>query len=149
MGAGNTLLFFLTARWSSPIDFSHETMEGARARAEGIREIFRNPSEPAPAGALGALRGDARRRLQHARRARARTRVARPRPRAACARRLRARLARRDDQAPAELDELARRRQQAREDRDFAGADRLRAEIEAAGWEVRDDPDGYRLVPKQ
>ena len=46
-----TLLFFLTARWSSPIDFSNETMEGARARAEGIREIFRNPSEPAPAGA--------------------------------------------------------------------------------------------------
>ena len=44
-------LFFLTARWSSPIDFSEETMEGARARAEGIREIFRNPSEPAPADA--------------------------------------------------------------------------------------------------
>src|SRR6187455_2415059 len=45
------LLFFLTARWSSPIDFSRETMEGARARAEGLREVFRNPSEPAPEGA--------------------------------------------------------------------------------------------------
>ena len=26
-------------------------------------------------------------------------------------------------------------------------ADRLRDEIEAAGWEVRDEADGYRLVP--
>ena len=25
----------------------------------------------------------------------------------------------------------------------------LRAEIEAAGWEVRDDPGGYRLVPRR
>ena len=29
------------------------------------------------------------------------------------------------------------------------GAARTAHEIEAAGWEVRDDPDGYRLVPKQ
>ena len=26
-------------------------------------------------------------------------------------------------------------------------SDRLRAAIAAEGWEVRDDPDGYRLVP--
>ena len=31
---------------------------------------------------------------------------------------------------------------------DFAEADRLRAEIDAAGWEVRDEPGGFRLVPK-
>src|SRR5215212_3690896 len=37
-GPETTLVFFLTARWSSPIDFSEETMAAARARADGIRE---------------------------------------------------------------------------------------------------------------
>jgi cysteinyl-tRNA synthetase len=36
----------------------------------------------------------------------------------------------------------------ARAAREFETADRLRAEIEAAGWEVRDEAGGYRLVPK-
>ena len=44
--------------------------------------------------------------------------------------------------------ELATKRQEAREAGDFAEADRLRAEIEAAGWEVRDESGGFRLVPK-
>ncbi|HVM68333.1 MAG TPA: hypothetical protein VM204_00675, partial [Gaiellaceae bacterium] len=51
-------------------------------------------------------------------------------------------------EAPAELHELARLRQEARTARDWAEADRLRDELAAAGWEVRDDPDGYRLVPR-
>jgi cysteinyl-tRNA synthetase len=51
-------------------------------------------------------------------------------------------------EAPAAVHELARGRQEARAAKDFAKADDLRAEIEAAGWDVRDDPDGYRLVPK-
>ena len=34
----------------------------------------------------------------------------------------------------------------ARAARDFELADRLRAEIEAAGWEMRDEPGGYTLV---
>jgi cysteinyl-tRNA synthetase len=42
--------------------------------------------------------------------------------------------------------ELAERRQQARASRDFEEADRLRAELEAAGWEARDEAGGYRLV---
>ena len=33
-------------------------------------------------------------------------------------------------------------------ERDFGEADRLRAEIESAGWIVRDGDDGFRLVPK-
>ena len=48
---------------------------------------------------------------------------------------------------PAELLELARRRDEARAGRDFATADRLRDEIRAAGWEVRDGPSGPELVP--
>jgi cysteinyl-tRNA synthetase len=51
------------------------------------------------------------------------------------------------DEAPEELMELARRREQARADRDFATADKLRDEIRAAGWEVRDGPQGPELVP--
>jgi cysteinyl-tRNA synthetase len=50
--------------------------------------------------------------------------------------------------APPEVVELAERRQHARSERDFAEADRLREEIEAAGWVARDDSGGYRLVPK-
>ena len=30
---------------------------------------------------------------------------------------------------------------------DFAEADRLRDEVRAAGWEIRDGPDGPELVP--
>jgi cysteinyl-tRNA synthetase len=50
--------------------------------------------------------------------------------------------------APAAVADLAKRRQQARAERDFDEADRLRAEIESAGWIVRDVDDGFRLVPK-
>ena len=55
------------------------------------------------------------------------------------------------DEAPAELDELAQRRADARSGGDYSEADRLRQEIEAQGWEVRDvaGDSGYRLVPKR
>jgi cysteinyl-tRNA synthetase len=56
-------------------------------------------------------------------------------------------LAQRAD-APAEIVELAERRRAARAARRFDEADRLRNEIEAAGWEARDVADGYQLVPK-
>jgi cysteinyl-tRNA synthetase len=52
-----------------------------------------------------------------------------------------------EDEAPPEVVELARRRQAARAERDFALADRLRDEIAAAGYEVRDGPDGFELTP--
>jgi cysteinyl-tRNA synthetase len=50
------------------------------------------------------------------------------------------------DEAPEELRELLRRREEARAAKDFAEADRLRDEISAAGWEVRDGPAGPELV---
>jgi len=53
--------------------------------------------------------------------------------------------------APAEVVDLARRRAEARQRKDFAEADRLRVEIEAAGWEARDvdaEP-GFQLFPKR
>src|SRR5687768_9471533 len=124
-GPETTLLFFLTARWSSPIDFSEETMAGARARAEGLREVFRNPSEPAPGDAWDQFEAtldddfntpDAL-ALVHEWRDHELVR------RALEVFGLTS-LAREED-APTELHELARRRQQAREGRDFAEADRL------------------------
>jgi cysteinyl-tRNA synthetase len=50
-------------------------------------------------------------------------------------------------QAPAEVVELRDAREQARAARDYAEADRLREEIRAHGWEVRDGPDGPELLP--
>jgi cysteinyl-tRNA synthetase len=51
-------------------------------------------------------------------------------------------------EAPAAVRELAVRREEARAGRDFAAADRLREEIAAAGWEVRDGPTGFELLPQ-
>jgi cysteinyl-tRNA synthetase len=48
---------------------------------------------------------------------------------------------------PAEAVELAGRRAEARAGRDFAEADRLRDELRAMGWEVRDGPEGQELLP--
>ena len=49
-------------------------------------------------------------------------------------------------EAPAEIAALAELRVRAREAKDFAEADRLRDEIAAAGWEVRDVAGGFQLV---
>jgi cysteinyl-tRNA synthetase len=142
------LVFYLTAHWRSPIDFSDERMAEASARADSLREVFRNPSQPAPQGSwerfAAALEDDFNTpdalALMHEWRDHELLR------RALDVFGL-ASLAEAQE-APAELHGLARRRQEARAARDFAEADRLRAEIDAAGWEVRDEPDGYRLLPK-
>ncbi|UGS37905.1 cysteine--tRNA ligase [Capillimicrobium parvum] len=49
--------------------------------------------------------------------------------------------------APDHVVDLARRRQQARESRDFTLADVLRDEIAQNGWTVRDGPGGFELTP--
>ena len=49
--------------------------------------------------------------------------------------------------APAAVIELRDAREQARAARDYAEADRLREEIRAHGWEVRDGPNGPELLP--
>jgi cysteinyl-tRNA synthetase len=50
-------------------------------------------------------------------------------------------------QAPQAVLALAERREQARRERDFAAADRVREELAALGWEVRDGADGFELLP--
>jgi cysteinyl-tRNA synthetase len=49
------------------------------------------------------------------------------------------------DEAPAELLDLARQRDEARAARDFAAADALRDQIQSAGWLVEDTPAGTAL----
>jgi cysteinyl-tRNA synthetase len=41
--------------------------------------------------------------------------------------------------------DLARRRDQARAEKDWALADALRSELESAGWVVEDGPEGTRI----
>ena len=47
---------------------------------------------------------------------------------------------------PEEAVEMAGQRDAARRNKDWAEADRLRDELRAMGWEVRDGPDGPDLV---
>jgi cysteinyl-tRNA synthetase len=148
-GREATLVYFLTGHWHGPIDFSDEAMRAAVARAEGFREVFRNPSEPAPPDAwerfAEALEDDfntpAALAVMHEWRDHGLLR------RALALFGLESLSF--EEKAPAEIVELADRRQAAREQRDFNEADRLRAAIEDAGWEARDEPDGYRLVPRR
>jgi len=51
-----------------------------------------------------------------------------------------------EEDAPEELQRLAAEREEARAARDFERADRIRDELAGSGWEVRDTPDGARLV---
>ena len=147
-GAETLLTLFLGAHWRKPMDYSDEALAAARARAEGFREVFRNPSEPGGSwdDLVEALDDD----------------FNTPEALAVMHEWRDHELLRRaldlfglgslaeQAEAPPELHELARRRAEARGGGDFDEADRLRGEIEEAGWEVRDvgsDP-GYQLVPK-
>ncbi len=140
------LIYFLTGLWRKPIDFTPEAMEAAQARAERFRDVFRAPSEPAPEEAwerfAATLDDD----------------FNTPAALAVMHEWHDHELLRRalgifgleslaeQEEAPTEVVELAERRQAARQAGDFEEADRLRAELAAAGWEARDEPGGYRLV---
>jgi cysteinyl-tRNA synthetase len=140
------LVFFLTAHWRKPIDFGDDTLEQARAQLEGFRNVFRAPSEPV--GDWGAFEAALEDDFNT------------PEALAVLHGWRDHELLRRAfgifgldsigerDEAPAELVSLAEARAAAREGKDFTEADRLRGEIEASGWEVRDvaEAPGFRLV---
>jgi cysteinyl-tRNA synthetase len=148
-GRETTLTYFLTGHWHGPIDFSDEALAAARARAEGFREVFRNPGEPGEHEAwerfTAALDDDfntpAALAVMHEWRDHELLR------RALAVFGLES-LADQQE-APVAVVELAELRQRARAARDFEEADRLRAELEDAGWEARDEDGGYRLVPRR
>jgi cysteinyl-tRNA synthetase len=148
-GRETLLVFFLGAHWRKPVDYSNETVAQAAARAETLRNAFR--SGEAGAGETGwdefaaALEDDfdtpAALAVLHDWGSAGKLGL--------LERGLRVfgldSLAEREN-APAEIVDLAERRAQARQERDFATADRLRAELEAAGWEMRDSAAGFTLV---
>ena len=150
-GRETLLLYFMRGHWSKPIDFSDETMEQAAAEVETFRNYFvdlEDEPEEIESERLDEILADdfntpEALALLHEWRGRGRSAS------------LRwglelfglgsvAEVA----VAPPDLLELAERRREARERRSFDEADRLRAEIEARGWEVRDVESGYQLVPK-
>jgi len=147
-GAETLLILFLGAHWRKPMDFSEETVAAAAARADGFREVFRNPSQPAAPDAWkrfqGALDDDFNT-------PEALATMHEWRDHDLLRRALDlfglGSLAESKD-APEDLVELAERRRAARAAGEFDEADRLREQIDAAGWEVRDVENGFRLVPK-
>ena len=57
-------------------------------------------------------------------------------------------LAESEERADPEAEQLLAEREQARAERDFERADRIRDQLAERGWEVRDSPEGARLVPR-
>jgi cysteinyl-tRNA synthetase len=145
-GRETLLVFHLGGFWSKPVDFDDDVMQQAAARAESFREVFRNPHEPAPSGSWerfsAALEDDfstpAALAVMHEWRDHDLLR------RALGVFGLESLAV--EVEAPPEIVSLAEERQAARASRDFDEADRLRREIESAGWEARDEPAGFRLV---
>jgi cysteinyl-tRNA synthetase len=152
-GAETALLFFMTAHWRKPIDFSEETMTAARAQAETLANFLREA--PSAGGQLArdeltaVLEDDFNTpdalALFHDWRARGDAGSLRWGLELFGLGSLGA-----DVTAPDDVTALAQARAAARSARDWPEADRLRGEIEAAGWEVRDtaDPPFFRLVPR-
>jgi cysteinyl-tRNA synthetase len=148
------LLFFLGAHWRKPVEFGDDVLVQARAQADAFRNFFLDErpgdeeGETILAEELAAVLDDdfntpEALALFHAWRDREEWAS------------LRWGLGlfglgslAEVEAAPAEIAVLAEQRREARDAKDFAGADRLRDEIAAAGWEVRDvaEPPGYRLV---
>jgi cysteinyl-tRNA synthetase len=146
-GRETLLVYFLGGHWRKPLDFSDDALEQAAAQAESFRNVFRGESEPGgkwepfaaaldddfnTPEALAVMHGWRDEEL------------------------LRRGLEvfgleslAESESAPAELEKLARDRLEARARKDFDEGDRLRDAIEAAGWEVRDEAGGYRLVRKR
>jgi cysteinyl-tRNA synthetase len=144
------LVFFLSGHYRGPLDYSDEAMEAAQAQVESFRNAFRldRSGEEVPGweSFVETLEDDFNTpealALMHAWRAAGRLDLL---ERALAVFGLEA-LAEQAE-APREVVELASRRKGARERGEFDEADRLRKEVEAAGWEVRDRPDGFDLVP--
>ena len=140
------LMLLLSGQWRKPLDFNQGTLEQAAAQLETFRNVFRASSEPVgdwveleaaldddfnTPDALAVMHGwRDHELLRRAFGIFGLESIADA------------------EEAPPELAQLAERRREARDAKDFAGADRLRDEIAAAGWEVRDvaEAPGYRLV---
>jgi len=150
-GRETALLFLMTGHWRKPLEFSPETMAAAAAQVASLRNALRGDTRTAGDwDELAAVLDDdfntpAALAIFH--------RWAREGALDELRRGLEIfGLGSLGDtvEAPAEIVALAHARTEARALRDFAESDRLRDEIAAAGWEVRDTPGapgGFELVP--
>jgi cysteinyl-tRNA synthetase len=160
-GSEALVMYFCGGHYRQPLAFSEERLAEARARCEGIRDAVRRlPPGPTPpdaslasdffaaladdfntAAALGALFEWINER--HRRRDE-------PVGRADLVEMLSVlaleNLAEHGSEAGAEEQELLDEREAARRASNYAEADRIRDELRARGWEVRDGPAGPELV---
>jgi cysteinyl-tRNA synthetase len=163
VGREALLMYLIGGHYRQPLAFSQEALEQARANINRIREAGRRLSPGESPAELGHLRDRFFAALAHD--------FNTPQALAALNEWIRQASGSSDPapgdgqlremlgvlgleslldaaaQAPANLRELAAQRERARAARDFAAADRLREEIAAAGWEVRDGSRGFELIP--
>jgi cysteinyl-tRNA synthetase len=160
------LMWMVGAHYRKPVAYTEETLEDARRATARVREVVRRlDPDAAPAEDLDAL---AERFFDHladdfntaAARAVLFDWIAEANRRLDAGERLgpgrlgemlyalglERLLEPGDDEAPEEIRRLADRREEARAVRDFERADTLRDELAKEGWEVRDTPEGARLV---
>jgi cysteinyl-tRNA synthetase len=162
-GPEPTLLFFLTAHWRKPIDFSEETMDAAAAQLRSFANAFAEPARATAdaerewARLAAALDDDfntpdALGILHEWRAARHLDLLGRGLELFGIALSPSVVVYEEDGvvvrasgDVPPSLVSLVTDRHKARSERDFSRADELRGRIESAGWVLHDEPGGYRL----
>jgi cysteinyl-tRNA synthetase len=163
VGAATVLMYTVSGHYRQPLAFSQAALEQAQANVSRIREAGRRLSPGASPEELAPLRErffDALARDFNTPDAiaamnewiREATGSSHSAPGDSDLREMLAalgleRLLAPAAEPPAAVRGLAEQREQARGARDFAAADRLRGEITALGWEVRDVPGGFELLP--
>jgi cysteinyl-tRNA synthetase len=148
-GRETVLLFFLTAHWRSPIDFSEETMAAAQAQWRSFQQAVYEDRDPAPAvgwEAFEAALDDDFNTAQalavlHEWRAASQLELLQRGLHVFGLGFVRV-------PTPDDVSALVAEREAARAAKDFAASDDLRDRIAERGWVVQDTPAGSVLVPK-
>jgi cysteinyl-tRNA synthetase len=148
------LMLFLRARWRHPMDFSQMTMGQSFGQLLAFVNAFQNEAEPIEGPPWEAFATALDDDFNTPRALEVLHDWAHARQKDLLRRGLEVfglDSLERVFEPPPELEELARERIEARANKEFDKSDRLREEIAAAGWEVRDvtEEPGYRLVPKR
>jgi cysteinyl-tRNA synthetase len=167
-GRDALVMYFVQAHYRKPVEFSHEMLEQASRALERVRDLVRRLSgdqepdaiepyaerffdaladdfnTPAALAALFDWVGEANRRIDAGEAVGAGERL-REMLYAIGMEHLLEAEAGHGDEAQRLMDE----REQARAAKDFATADERRDQLAALGWQVRDTPQGPRLVPLQ
>jgi cysteinyl-tRNA synthetase len=148
-GRETTLLFFLTAHWRSPIDFSDETMAAAQSQWRSFQQAVYEKRDPGPAVGWEAFEAALDDDFNTAQ-----ALAVLHEWRAASQLELLQRglqvfgLGLVAEPAPEDVKALVAEREAARAEKDFAASDDLRDRIAERGWVVQDTPAGSVLVPK-